>query len=272
MKTLTAGGVEIPVLGFGTWMIAGQACAAMVEHALKLGYRHLDTASAYDNEREVGQGLKASGVARSEIFLTTKIWNDAHRSGDLQRAAEASLARLGVDHLDLLLIHWPVPDVPLAETMGALNEVRDRGLTRAIGVSNFPSSMVEEAVKASRAPLATDQVEYHPFLDQTRLSETLRAHDIALTAYSPLARGRAPRDPQIQEIARRHGKTPGQIILRWILQQGMIAIPKTSNPTRAKENLQVFDFELDASEMTQICALARPDGRVIDPSFAPAWD
>jgi diketogulonate reductase-like aldo/keto reductase len=272
MKTISAGGVEIPVLGFGTWMIAGPACAAMVEHALKLGYRHIDTAAAYDNEREVGQGLKASGLARDEVFLTTKIWNDAHRSGDLQRAAEASLARLAVDHVDLLLIHWPVPDVPLAETMGALNDAKARGLTRAIGVSNFPSYMIEQAVRASKAQLATNQVEYHPFLDQTRLIETLRGYDIALTAYSPLARGRAPRDPQIQEIARAHGKTPGQVILRWILQQDAVAIPKTSNPERARENLGALDFELDASEMTLICGLKRPDGRVLDPPFAPKWD
>jgi diketogulonate reductase-like aldo/keto reductase len=272
MQTITAGDVAIPVLGFGTWMITGQACAPMVEHALKLGYRHIDTAAAYENEREVGQGLRASGVARDEVFLTTKIWNDAHRFGDLQRAAEASLARLGVDHVDLLLIHWPVPDVPIAETMEALNDARHRGLTRAIGVSNFPSSMIEEASRASKAPLATNQVEYHPFLDQSRLIETLRGYDMALTAYSPLARGRAPRDPIIQEIARRHGRTPGQVVLRWIIQQDAIAIPKTSNPERAKENLAIFDFALDASEMTQICALARPDGRVINPSFAPKWD
>jgi 2,5-diketo-D-gluconate reductase B len=272
MRTLTAGGVEIPVLGFGTWMIQGQACAAMVEHALKLGYRHLDTAAIYENEPEVGQGLKASGVARGEVFLTTKIWNDAHRDGDLQRAAEASLRRLGVDHVDLLLIHWPVPEVPLAETMGALNDAMARGLTRAIGVSNFPSGMLEEAARASAAPLATDQVEHHPFLDQSALVAALRARDMVLTAYSPLARGRAPRDPVIQEIARRHARSAGQVVLRWIVQQDAIAIPKTANPDRAKENLDIFDFELDASDMARIAALARPDGRVIDPAWAPEWD
>lgn len=272
MQTLKANGVEIPVLGFGTWMIQGQACAAMVEQALRIGYRHIDTAAAYENEREVGQGIKASGVARDEIFLTTKIWNDAHREGLLQRAAEASLQRLGVAHVDLLLIHWPVPEAPLAETIGALNDAKTRGLARAIGVSNFPRKMVEEAARLSTAPLATDQVEYHPFLDQAPLIETLRAHSMALTAYSPLARGRALRDPVIREIARLHDKTASQVVLRWIVQQDAIAIPKTDDPERARQNLDIFDFELDASEMTKISALARPDGRVIDPSFAPKWD
>jgi diketogulonate reductase-like aldo/keto reductase len=272
MRTVAAAGVEIPLLGFGTWQITGERCALMVEHALKLGYRHLDTAAAYENEREVGQGLRASGVARDEVFLTTKIWRDAMRDGELQRAAEASLQRLGVDRVDLLLIHWPNPDVPLAETMKALAEVKRAGLARAIGVSNFPSALVEAAARACPEPLATDQVEFHPYLAQDRLRRTLADFRMALTAYSPLARGRVARDPRIAEIAARHGRSSGQVVLRWLIQQGVVAIPKTSSPERAAENLAVFDFELPAQDMAALSALARPDGRVIDPSFAPEWD
>lgn len=272
MQSISAGGVTIPLIGLGTWQLSAGPCAAMVAHALRLGYRHIDTASMYDNEREVGLGLKQSGIARDEVFLTTKVWTDAFRDGDLQRAAEASLGRLGVDHVDLLLLHWPNPAVPLAETIGALNDIKARGRTRAIGVSNFPSALVEAAVKLSLGALATDQVEYHPFLSQARLLQTLRAHDMALTAYSPLAQGRIVRDPVIQEIARRLGRTPGQVVLRWLVQQDVVVIPKTANPDRAAENLQIFDFALEAEDMDRIFARARADGRTINPAFAPTWD
>jgi diketogulonate reductase-like aldo/keto reductase len=272
MRTVAAAGVDVPLLGFGTWQITGERCALMVEHALKLGYRHIDTAAAYENEMEVGQGLRASGVARDEVFLTTKIWRDALRDGELQRAAEASLRRLAVDHVDLLLVHWPVAEVPLAETMKALSEVKRSGLARAIGVSNFPSALIEEAVAAASEPLATDQVEYHPYLSQRRVLEACRRHGMVLTAYSPLGRGRVLRDPVVQELAATHGKSAGQIALRWLVQQGVVAIPKSSSPDRAKENLDIFDFELTSDDMARLSALARPDGRVIDPSFAPRWD
>lgn len=272
MRSLTAADVDIPQVGFGTWQITGERCALMVEHALKLGWRHVDTAAAYENEREVGEGIRASGVPRDEVFVTTKIWRDALRDGELQRAAEASLARLGLDRVDLLLVHWPVPEVPLDETMKALSEVKRSGLARAIGVSNFPSALVDEAAAAASEPLATNQVEDHPYLSQRRVREACTRHGMLLTAYSPLARGRVPRDPVIQEIGARHGKTPGQVALRWLVQQDVVAVPKTASPDRARENLEIFDFELTSEEMARISDLSRPDGRVIDPSFAPAWD
>lgn len=274
MHSIHAGGVEIPALGFGTWKITGPDAARMVEAALKLGYRHIDTARIYDNEREVGEGLRHGGVARDDYFLTTKIWTDAYRDGDLQRAAEASLGRLGVDHVDLLLLHWPNPRVPLAETIKALNAVKAAGLTRAIGVSNFTTAQIEEAVALSDAPLAVDQVEYHPYLSQTAVKGALARHGMALTAYSPLAQGLILDDPTLQSIAAAHGKSVTQIALRWLVQQpGVVAIPKSSSERRAAENLAIFDFALSDQEMGLITALARPDGRQCDyEGLSPEWD
>jgi diketogulonate reductase-like aldo/keto reductase len=273
MHSITVAGVSIPALGFGTWEVEGDNARRMVAAALDIGYRHIDTAKIYGNEKQVGEGIRESGVPRDQIFLTTKIWNDAHKAGDLQAAAEASLERLGVDHVDLLLVHWPVPGVPLAETMTAMNDVLNRGLSRSIGVSNFPSALVEEAVRLSKAPLATNQVEYHPYLSQAKLAKALTAKGISLTAYSPLARGRILDDAVLGEIAKAHGKTVSQVAIRWLLQQPeVIVIPKTMSEARARENFETFDFELTADEMARIFALARPDGRVTDGPWAPKWD
>ncbi len=273
MQTVTTAGVTIPVLGFGTWQLEGGDARRMVEAALRIGYRHIDTARIYGNEREVGEGLRASGVARNDIFLTTKIWIDSTAAGDLQRAAEASLKRLGLDHVDLLLLHWPTPAVPLAETMGALNDVLKRGMTRAIGVSNYPSKVLEQAAHLSEAPLATDQVEYHPYLNQQKVLETAREHGLTVTAYSPLARGGVLNDPVLEEIAAAHGRTISQVVVRWLMQQpDVMVIPKTASEARARENFSVEDFELSPDDMRRIFALARPDGRVIEPSDPPEWD
>ncbi|HWE45535.1 MAG TPA: aldo/keto reductase [Caulobacteraceae bacterium] len=273
MKTVTVAGVTIPALGFGTWQLEGQAARRMTQAALNIGYRHIDTAAAYGNEREVGEAIRACGVDRNEIFVTTKIWNDAHRNGELQRAAEASLRRLGLDHVDLLLLHWPVPSVPLAETIGALNDTLERGLTRAIGVSNFTVELIVEAARLSKAQLATDQVEYHPYLNQQKILEIARSQAMTVTAYSPLGHGRVLNDPVLGEIAAAHGKSVSQVILRWLMQQvDVLAVPKTANEDRARENFEAQSFDLSEHEMARIFALAREDGRVIDPGFAPDWD
>lgn len=273
MKTVAVAGVKIPALGLGTWQLEGAVARRMTEAALKLGYRHIDTAAIYGNEREVGEAIRESGVARDEVFLTTKIWNDAHRNGDLQRAAEASLRRLGLDHVDLLLIHWPVPEVPLAETIGALNDTLERGLTRAIGLSNFTVDLIVEATRLSKAQLATNQVEYHPYLNQQKVLEIARGHAMTVTAYSPLAHGKVLKDPVLSEIAADHGRTVSQVALRWLTQQAdVIAVPKTTSPERARENFEAQGFDLSDHDMARIFDLARADGRVIDPGFAPAWD
>ena len=273
MLSIKSGDTQMPALGFGTWQLEGPDARRMVETALEIGYRHIDTAYLYKNEREVGEAIRGSGVPREEIFLTTKVWTDAFRDGDLQRAAEGSVERLGVGPVDLLLLHWPKPHPPIEETVRALNDARARGFTRNIGVSNFPSTVFERAVKASEAPLATNQVEYHPFLSQRPLRETLDRHGASLTAWSPLAQGQVADDPTLKAIAQAHGKTPGQVTLRWLVQQGVVAIPRTTKESRARENFAIFDFELTAEEMDRIFGLARPDGRIgewLDPAFR--WD
>lgn len=268
-----ANGAAIPAIGFGTWQLTGRACTDAVRMALDLGYRHVDTAAMYGNEDEVGAGLKASGLDRDEIFVTTKVWYEDLRPGDLERSAQASLRRLGLDQVDLLLIHWPNPSMPLADSLGALAEAKRRGLTRHIGVSNFPAGLLEEAVARLREPLVVNQCEYHPFLDQTKVIAACRRHGLAFTSYSPLGKGEVARDPVVREIADRHGKAPGQIVLRWHVQQpGVVAIPKASTREHISENLNIFDFELSPEEMARISGLARPGGRMVDPSWSPDWD
>lgn len=272
MRTVNGGGVDIPALGFGTWQLEGADAQRMVEAALLIGYRHIDTAYIYRNEAEVGAAIRASGLSEDEVFLTTKVWTDSFRDGDLQRATAGSVERLGRP-VDLLLLHWPKPQPPLAETMRALNDVRGRGLTRSIGLSNFPSPLMEHAAELSEAPIATNQVEHHPFLTQKRLVETARRLRSSITAWSPLAQGKVADDPTIQAIAGARGKTPGQVALRWLIQQDVIAIPRTAKEHRARENFDIFDFELSPDEMAPISALGSPEGRIgdwLDPAFR--WD
>jgi 2,5-diketo-D-gluconate reductase B len=265
--------VRIPALGFGTFRLDGRTARQMVGYALELGYRHIDTAQMYGNEAEVGEAIAGSGVPREQIWLTTKIWPDNFRDGALQRAADVSVRRLKTVP-DLLLLHWPNPNVPRAETIRALNDARRRGLTRHIGISNSPVALIRESVAASEAPLLTDQVEYHPYLSQRPVLEELRRQGMTLTAYSPLARGDLFSDPVLRRVGEPHGKGPGQVALRWLLQQdGVAAIPRSSREAHAKANFEIFDFSLSEAEMAEIAALAGPGGRRISPGgMAPHWD
>jgi diketogulonate reductase-like aldo/keto reductase len=272
MEYVEANGARIPLIGLGTWDLRGRTCVEMVSAALKLGYRHVDTGAAYDNEREVGEGLRASGVKRDEVHVTTKVWHDQLRAADFERSAEASLKRLGLDTIDLLLIHWPNASVPLRETIGVLNKVKRRGLTRHIGVSNFTVELVEEAVKLSQEPLTTNQIELHVYLDQSKIIAACRRHGIAITAYSPIARGKGEGDKVLEKIAAAHGKTWAQVCLRWLVQQQIIAIPRTSRRERLNENLDVFDFALSAQEMAAISVLGKKSGRIVNMAWAPKWD
>jgi diketogulonate reductase-like aldo/keto reductase len=246
----------------------------MVGEALAAGYRHIDTAIMYDNEVAVGEGLSASGVGRNDIFLTSKVWPTDIGEDDLERAAEASLKRLGVDALDLLLIHWPNPEIPLSGSIRALNRVRERGLTRHIGVSNFTTALLDEAWKLTEAPLVCNQVEYHPFLDQRKVQAACRKYGMAMTAYCPLGRGGEVFSAEpIAAAAKAHGKSPAQIVLRWHVQQeGIVAIPRTSKAERLSENADIFDFELTAEEMQAISALTTRNARICDDAYAPDWD
>jgi 2,5-diketo-D-gluconate reductase B len=273
MHNVTTNGASIPALGFGTWALPDDRVQPLVEHALGVGYRHLDTAQMYGNEAAVGAGLKASGLRRDAVFLTTKIWPDNFAEADFRRAADERLRLLGVDQLDLLLLHWPSKTVPLAETIRALNAVKDAGQTRHIGVSNFTTRLIDEAVRLSDAPLVTDQVEYHPFLSQAKVLAKLAEHGMSLTAYCPLARGKVVDDPVLAEIGRAHGKSATQVALRWLVQQdGVIAIPRSSSEARIEANFKVFDFALSAAEMARIHGLGSPKGRVVDIAVAPEWD
>jgi diketogulonate reductase-like aldo/keto reductase len=270
MQYVEANGARIPALGLGTWDLHG--AAEIVEQTLRLGYRYIDTAEMYGTGTEVGEGLRASGVARDEVFVTTKVWPDHLAPAALERAAKASLARLGLADVNLLLIHWPNPRIPLADTIGALCRMKVMGLTRNIGVSNFTVPLIEEAVRLSTEPLVTNQIEWHPFLDQSKVVAACRRHGLSVTAYSPIARGRAGNDATLDTIGARHGKSGAQVSLRFLLQEGAIAVPRTSRRERLAENLGVFDFKLDAAEMEEIRGLGGETGRVVDWSGAPEWD
>ena len=274
--TITVDGHAIPLLGFGTWMLEPQDARRMVAEALRIGYRHIDTAWIYKNEAAVGDGIRdavaAGHVAREDIWLTTKIWVEHFERDALLKQAEESAASLGFTP-DLLLLHWPKPTPALKETIEALNEARDKGLTRTIGLSNFPSEAFREAQALSRAALVTNQVEYHPYLKLTKLLATAKDLGSSITAWSPLAQGNIADDPTINDIGRAHGKSAGQVTLRWLIQQDVVAIPRTTKVSRAEESFDIFDFALSSEEMQRIHALARPDGRLgdwLDKAFQ--WD
>lgn len=272
MEFVEANGATIPAVGLGTWELRGRTCARLVEHALLAGYRHIDTAEAYENEREVGEGLRASGVARHDVFVTTKVWTDHLAPRQFERATKESLVRLRLSEVDLLLIHWPNPRVPLAETVGALCRMKRAGLARHVGVSNFTVALIEQAVKLATEPLAVNQIEWHPFLDQSKVRSACRAHGMAIIAYSPIARGRIVGNDVLERVAAMHKKTAAQVSLRFLIQEGAIVIPRTSRPERLAENLAIFDFALSEKEIEDIRALAHPRGRIVEWSSAPAWD
>lgn len=276
MHEVAANGARIPAIGLGTWTLKGDQCSDLVSHALAVGYRHVDTAKMYDNEAAVGAGIKASSVPRDDIFLTTKVWWTDLAPADLERSAEGSLKRLGLDHVDLLLIHWPNARIPLEGTIKALNRMRERGLTRHIGVANFPTKLLAEAISLSDAPLVANQVEYHPYLDQTKVHAACRAAGMAMVSYCPLYRGGGLLEEEaIRSAASRLGKTPGQVVLRWHVQQdGVVAIPRTTRKERLVENAAIFDFELSDAEMTEISALTKANSRICEHDFSPGegWD
>jgi 2,5-diketo-D-gluconate reductase B len=266
-------GARIPLLGLGTWPLRGRVVVDIVERALRLGYRHIDTAELYENELEVGEGLRASGVRRDDIFVTTKILPSHFAPHELERAAKDSLARLRLSEVDLLLLHWPNPLVPLSETLGALCTVKRAGLTRHIGVSNFTVADIRKAVRCANQPLVCNQIEMNSFLDRPKVVAACREHGVAVVAFSPIARGKANNDAVLLRIGRAHGKSGAQVSLRWLVQQGIPVIPRTSRIERLSENYAIFDFELSEAEMSEISSLARRRSRVANmisalPAFA----
>ncbi|GGX98428.1 2,5-diketo-D-gluconate reductase B [Litchfieldella qijiaojingensis] len=264
----------IPRIGLGTFRLKGQEVIDSVSSALELGYRHIDTAQMYDNEVEVGQAIRNSGIARDKIFLTSKVWYDRLRSDDLIRSLEESLDRLGVETLDLALIHWPSPDdvVPMAETIGALDEARRKGLTRHIGVSNFTIAQIDAALSVPGGEhIVTNQIEVHPYLANRKVVEHCQAKGLQVTGYMPLAVGKVMKDPLLQEIADAHGATPAQIALAWIASRDIVVIPSSTKPEHQHANLAAMELELSDNEIARIDALDAGE-RIADPEWAPRWD
>lgn len=247
----------MPALGLGTWDLRGNACFKAVQMALRIGYRHIDTAEMYGNEEEIGKALKTAGISRDELFITTKVWTNHHKAGDFKKDAEDSLQKLGLSQVDLLLIHWPNEAVPLGETLGALCQFAKEGKALSIGVSNFPVSLLKEAVSLATVPLACDQVPYSLEKNQDTLLEYARSQKACLCAYTPLERGRLLRDPRLKEIAQKHGKTSAQVALKWLVQQeGVAAIPKAAGEKHLRENFEIFDFQLDSPDLKALADLA----------------
>lgn len=270
MMNKTFQNTEVPALGFGTWQLEGRACRDAVADALAMGYRHIDTAQAYGNEEEVGQAIEHAGIPREELFVTTKIAVSNLAPARARAASEESLRQLRLDHVDLLLIHWPSEEVAPEPTLDVMMELQREGKVRHIGVSNFPVALLQRAIE--HAPIFCDQVEYHPYLSQAPLIEECRRHDIMLTAYSPIAKGKIIDDEVLRDIGARYHKSTVQVALRWLLQQDVVtAIPKASSSKHRRANFDVFDFELTAEEMDAVSELERGH-RLLDPAFAPDWD
>lgn len=271
MRIIEANGARIPALGYGTWTLRDDDATAMVEAAIAAGFRHVDTAQMYDNEVAVGRGIANAALPRAEIFLTTKIWPDQHAPQAFLDAAAVSVDRLGTVP-DLLLLHWPSKAVPPARTVEAAGVAMQRGLATHVGVSNFTTKLLAD-VLATGVRLVCNQVEYHPFLDQSKVLAATRAAGMALTAYCPLARGRVRAAPAITEVAMKHGVSPEQVALAWLVgQDGVAAIPRTANPQRLIENLASGTVTLSAEERAAIDALGAESYRICDFDFAPVWD
>lgn len=273
--TISAHGAEMPVVGYGTMLFPDpERAVGLIAHAIDCGYRHIDTARKYGSEQWVGEGIRASGIAREELFVTTKVTEDNARAADFARSVDTSLETLGLDYVDLLLIHWPQPRVPLAETLGALARAKREGLARHIGVSNFTVALLEEAVAVCPEQLVANQVEYHAYIRQDKLLAACARHGLLVTCHVPLARGRLLDDPVIGEIAAAHRRTSAQIALRWLIQQPQIAVvPRALDPREIEEDIDLFDFTLSEDEMDRIGALRDRNIRVVDPEVRrPVWD
>lgn len=273
MQTVTAHGAAIPALGFGVFRMSDAEVERVVPAALEAGFRHFDTAQIYQNEAALGRALQAAGVRREDLFLTTKVWVDNYNADTFAASVDESLDKLKVDQVDLLLLHWPADQVSIAEQIERLNAVKSAGKTRFIGVSNQNIAQMRESVERSAAPIVTNQVELHPYLPQHALSAAARQAGVAVTAYFSMADGAVPKDEVLQRIGAKYGKSAAQVGLRWLIQQGYIALSKTANPARVAENIAIFDFALEDDDMATIATLARPDGRLVSPAgLAPTWD
>lgn len=271
MKNFQTQGISLPQLGLGTWRMEGNGCSDAVAGAIKLGYRHIDTAEMYGNEAGVGAGIAASGVARDQLHVTTKVWHENLAPDAIRRSFDASLNKLKLDHVDLYLVHWPSRGMNLPAMFETLMKLKEEGRTRAIGVANFNIALLKTVVEEIGAPIACNQVEYHVFLDQKPLLAYLRAHAIPLVAYCPLAQGKVAKNKVLQKIGKKHNASAAQVALKWLLDQdGVAAIPKASRAESQQANLDALKLKLDDFDRAAIATL--PKGRLVNPAFAPEWD
>jgi 2,5-diketo-D-gluconate reductase B len=272
MDNLQTQGISLPKLGLGTFRMQGDACRAAAESALELGYRHIDTAEMYANEEAIGAALAASGVARRDLHITTKVWHENLAPDAIRKAFDASSKKLRIDQVDLYLVHWPSKNMNLPAIFETLMKLKEEGRTRAIGVANFTTALLKTVVEEIRAPIACDQVEYHVMLDQTSLRKYLAAKSIPLVAYCPLAQGRVASDETLTAIGKKHNASAAQVALKWLLDQdGVAAIPKASRAESQQANLDALKVKLDDEDRKAIAALPK-NMRCVNPGFAPAWD
>lgn len=272
MESLQTQGISLPRLGLGTFRLQGDACRAAVESALGLGYRHIDTAEMYGNEDAIGPAIAASGIARNDLHVTTKVWNENLAPDAIRKAFDASLKKLKLDHVDLYLVHWPSPDMRLPAVLETLMKLKQEGRTRAIGVANFNIALLKQAVEEIKAPIACNQIEYHVLLDQTPIRKYMTAKSIPLVAYCPLAQGRAASNEALIAIGKKHNVSAAQVALKWLLDQdGVAAIPKASRAESQKANLGALNVKLDDDDRKAIAAMPK-DQRFVKPGFSPVWD
>ena len=273
--TLSAHGAQIPAVGYGTMLFPEpERAVKLIVSSLECGYRHIDTARKYGSEEWVGEGIRASGLPRKDIWVTTKVTEENAKADDFTRSVDTSLKALGLDYVDLLLIHWPQPKVPLEETLGALAKARREGLAKNIGVSNFTVPLLDEAVGKCPEPLFTNQIEYHAYIRQDKIIAACGRHGLLVTCHVPLARGAVLKDPVIRDVAKSHGKTAAQVALKWLVQQpDMVVVPRALEYSEITENIDIFDFELSENEMNQISGLRDRNHRIVDPTVRrPVWD
>ena len=272
MQFVEAHGARIPQIGLGTMTLKEDVCVQAVKTALQLGYRHLDTAAFYGNEKENGEGLRASGVKREEVFICTKVRQGDLMPDDFARVLDQSLANLQLPYVDLLLIHWNNKDIPFKLSIGALCKAKKDGKTKHVGVANFTTAMLDEAWAVTSEPLVCNQIEVHPFINQDKVLAASKKHGMAVVAYCPIARGKVPGAEALERIGKAHGKSAAQVSLRYLVQLGAVPIPRTATPAHLKENLDVFDFKLSDAEMAELKKLNATNMRVVNPPHAPVWD
>ncbi|WP_127103926.1 aldo/keto reductase [Pararhodobacter zhoushanensis] len=273
MQSVTAHGAKIPALGFGVFRMSEAEVEAVIPAALEAGFRHFDTAQIYENEAGLGRALAAAGAQRDTLFLTTKVWVSNYSDDRFLASVDESLEKLGVAQVDLLLAHWPGDAVPVAQQIDWLNAAQAAGKTRFIGVSNYNRAQLRDAVALSAAPIITNQIEMHPYLDQSAMVTLAQQTGTSLTGYYAMANGAVPHESVLGEIGARFGKTAAQVGLRWMVQQGFIVLSKTATPARVPENIDIFDFALSDADMATIASLSRRDGRIVSPpGLSPDWN